>query len=769
MRGFNFPFLLVVVGLSLPARSTIIHVPTEQPTILDGIMASSPGDTVLVQPGDYAESVDFGGRQLTLGSLYLTTGDTSYVSQTVISGGPVIGISTLVFQSGEGPGSIVRGFEIRGAEEVEVGGGLYLSGASPTLSHCRITGNSWAGAYLQDASPAISDCEISTNNGYGILVAGFSEAVFADCRIESNGSYGIILDDPAPHPQVVDCDFVSNGCPVSAYSGQMGGFSGNSYSGHTNEFFHIWGGTVTRDSFWENAGILYVMAGETYVQGQYGADGVTTLELAAGITLEISSQAGIIVGDDDNPDLPGGLLALGTEEASILFTTVSENPGTWDGIYFAQHAVDSLLRLQWCIVEYAGYSSWEPVYCNGSSPTLKNVEIRQGGGAGVYCAAGAAPELDSCRIHHQTSIGLYCNNSTVTLNYCSIYENADRGLVLNGCSTPVEVGNCTFYGTVYNVYSQSSVCTVSNSVFWNSSGLVSDGGLSVDYSDVEGGWPGTGNIDADPQFRDAASGDFRLCYNSPCIDSGDPGSPLDPDGSPADMGAFFYDHREGSPVISAVSDVPEDQGRQVIVTWQRSPLDFAGSDMPVTGYNLWEMYPFPLRDRVVTQNLREALVDPGRDYLRDDTTWVLITYLAAMQWDEYSVLAGTFRDSSGVEDNISLFFVSAHTATPPWYYVSELAGGYSVDNIAPDAVQELSIAREGGELLLSWEAITEGSHQGNSYPELNGVWYRIHSSEEPYFSCGAENLLDTVEETFFTYAPEPGERRFFRAVVSDQQ
>lgn len=53
----------------------------------------------------------------------------------------------------------------------------------------------------------------------------------------------------------------------------------------------------------------------------------------------------------------------------------------------------------------------------------------------------------------------------------------------------------------------------------------------VTYCDVEGGWTGTGNIDADPLFFDPATGDFHLQQDpcqpgvvNLCVDAGDPGS-----------------------------------------------------------------------------------------------------------------------------------------------------------------------------------------------------------------------------------------------------
>lgn len=50
------------------------------------------------------------------------------------------------------------------------------------------------------------------------------------------------------------------------------------------------------------------------------------------------------------------------------------------------------------------------------------------------------------------------------------------------------------------------------------------------------------NIFRDPLFADTANFDFHLLAYSPCIDAGDPDSPLDPDSTIADIGAFYYPH-----------------------------------------------------------------------------------------------------------------------------------------------------------------------------------------------------------------------------------
>jgi hypothetical protein len=81
---------------------------------------------------------------------------------------------------------------------------------------------------------------------------------------------------------------------------------------------------------------------------------------------------------------------------------------------------------------------------------------------------------------------------------------------------------------------------VINCILWENSPAQIDGdALEVTYSDVEGGWDGQGNINADPQFVLPEKRDYRLLWGSLCIDSAHPDS-LDADGTRRDMGAHFF-------------------------------------------------------------------------------------------------------------------------------------------------------------------------------------------------------------------------------------
>jgi hypothetical protein len=92
---------------------------------------------------------------------------------------------------------------------------------------------------------------------------------------------------------------------------------------------------------------------------------------------------------------------------------------------------------------------------------------------------------------------------------------------------------------------------ITNSIVWENTGnevWVYSGSATVTYSDIEGGYDGEGNIDADPLFTDANNGGFTLQVGSPCIDAGTADlngdgteDITDYSGTAPDMGAYeFY-------------------------------------------------------------------------------------------------------------------------------------------------------------------------------------------------------------------------------------
>jgi hypothetical protein len=88
----------------------------------------------------------------------------------------------------------------------------------------------------------------------------------------------------------------------------------------------------------------------------------------------------------------------------------------------------------------------------------------------------------------------------------------------------------------------ASISGVNNIVYYNQADADPEayGNIDFTYTCISTGLSGIGNITDDPMFTDTTSRDLTLQEYSPCIDTGDPNSPLDPDGTRADMGAYYF-------------------------------------------------------------------------------------------------------------------------------------------------------------------------------------------------------------------------------------
>ncbi|MCH8010806.1 MAG: PD40 domain-containing protein [Candidatus Marinimicrobia bacterium] len=191
--------LYVVFFISI-APATIIQVPQDQPTIQLGIDTAVHGDTVLVDTGTYVENINFNGKNILLGSLFLMTGDTSYISQTVIDGNHITMVVT--FESGEGSSAVLTGFTITNGGPGGAAGGIYCEASNPTITNCTIIGNNAPDgggiACVFNSNPTIINCTISGNSasaGGGIHCFDGSNPIIINCILWNNSPQEIYFSD----------------------------------------------------------------------------------------------------------------------------------------------------------------------------------------------------------------------------------------------------------------------------------------------------------------------------------------------------------------------------------------------------------------------------------------------------------------------------------------------------------------------------------------------------------------------------------------------
>ncbi len=122
--------------------------------------------------------------------------------------------------------------------------------------------------------------------------------------------------------------------------------------------------------------------------------------------------------------------------------------------------------------------------------------------------------------------------------------------------------------------------------------------------DYEGFEPGPHDIQADPLFVDRFSGDYSLLPNSPCIDAGDPDSPLDPDGTRADIGAYYFDQAVG------IEDPGEPSGPYQFQLHQNYPNPF--NSQTIISYYLSEKSVVSLHIYSITGHFVTAIINKER-------------------------------------------------------------------------------------------------------------------------------------------------------------
>ncbi|MCP4711718.1 MAG: hypothetical protein GY869_24125, partial [Planctomycetes bacterium] len=191
-----------------------------------------------------------------------------------------------------------------------------------------------------------------------------------------------------------------------------------------------------------------------------------------------------------------------------------------------------------------------------SSPTITNCTFSNNFayyGGGMYNIS-SSPTLINCTFFGNSAYyggGMFNSESSPTLTNCIFLDNFvdfHGGGIYNGCSSLI-ITNCTFFGNSAGYFgggiyidrrlpfqSYEYTCpsfptiTITSSIFWGNKASIGneiDNGfnLSLTYCNIQGGYPGTGNINQDPLFVDPANGNFHLQSGSPCIDAGDNTAP----------------------------------------------------------------------------------------------------------------------------------------------------------------------------------------------------------------------------------------------------
>lgn len=188
MRRLIITLIGILACAHISAPAAVINVPADYATIQQAINAAVDNDTVLVQPGTYVENIDFGGRNIIVGSLYLTTMDRSYVSSTIIDGNGAG--SVVLFENGETPSAAIVGFTLRNGHAAFGGGVSVSQGPTPSILFNIIENN-----VADQSGGGISCWSNSHANIVGNLIINNSAGQFGGGILCSTGSNAIIINN----------------------------------------------------------------------------------------------------------------------------------------------------------------------------------------------------------------------------------------------------------------------------------------------------------------------------------------------------------------------------------------------------------------------------------------------------------------------------------------------------------------------------------------------------------------------------------------------
>jgi hypothetical protein len=338
---------------------------------------------------------------------------------------------------------------------------------------------------------------------------------------------------------------------------------------------------------WKKSQSPYVVTGDLRVPKS------KTLTIEPGVVVKFAGRFSLSVG------YRAVLRANGTEQDKILFTASDTDSG-WLGIRFINSGTDDTLK--YCTIEYANKA-------RDSSGGFLDLF----GGAILCCGSqdedpgiplASSPKIDSCLITHsraRTGGAIMCTdeseavitNNTIVENsadidgagiasyyaYCTIANNViarnSSGIVGGGLMNYLgcpSITNNTIASNrpnamqlevTTNLSYVSETCEIANNIVWANeiylSADVKAKEYEIRFNDIQGGWPGVGNIDVDPRFVDPDAGDYHLKsaagrwdpathawvndnVTSLCIDAGDPssdaGAEPQPNGDRINMGAY---------------------------------------------------------------------------------------------------------------------------------------------------------------------------------------------------------------------------------------
>ncbi|MCJ7777467.1 MAG: hypothetical protein MUP16_04045, partial [Sedimentisphaerales bacterium] len=383
------------------------------------------------------------------------------------------------------------------------------------------------------------------------ITAGNADGTWWDKNNSGAGMY-----NEYGSPTAINCIFTSNGARYDPYTDSPGA-GGGMYNYCSSP-------TVANCTFSSNFASGY--GGGMYNDGTSSEPHVTNCIFA--------NNWGYLGGGMDNcyssPMLTG--------------CTFVGNRAGYGGAISSYYSASSVIGNCWFIGNSASCEGGG-MYNERSTPKLTNCTFLENlaeapldsGGGGMFNSWGSSPVLTNCSFKANSASrggGIFNERTSLTLVKCifsgnralwggGMYNYDESNLMVTNCTfsrNSAATGNALACDSLFK--NDPSKVGAANCILWDGGDEIwnNDGSIiNIAYTDVKGGWPGEGNLNKDPCFADPNNGDYHLKsqagrwdansaswvkddVTSPCIDAGDPASPIGlepfPNGGIINMGAY---------------------------------------------------------------------------------------------------------------------------------------------------------------------------------------------------------------------------------------
>ena len=578
---------------SNPVDVITITVPIDADTIQKGIDYSVDGDTILVLPGVYNESVDFDGKAITVTGK--DSGDWQTVAMTIIDGKNKN--QCVIFENSEGNDSELIGVTLT----VTDGGGnngIYCNGASPTIRQCIIEENGLDGINVNSGSPIITNNMVGLNGGDGIDSSATTPPTIVNNWIYGNGVMGIRFASATSASIVRNNTITDNDDDgISVDSGTVPTVSNCIFWGNTNSDLDNCSATYSciEDG---DSGTGNISSNPQFIDStnyDYSLDRTSPCIDAGNGTYSTETDIFGQVREADTID-------MGADEVCVIHNSTQDIWYTTDGIQDAIDAAssnDTIVIYEWTFTENIDFDgksitltgsdpyNWDivedtiiqasststpvvtfdsnedpnavltgfticdaatsyGVYCSGTSPQITRCVIEDND-KGAYCASGS-PLVAQNKIRNNTTGIASDSTDALVIRSNWVYDN-ETGLSFNTADESVEVyNNSILFNTTtqeegIGVYVNPNTTepVIANSIIWGNNddlqGCLATYSCISDTEDL-GTFDVTHNISGDPMFMEVEEDLFYLSNESPCIGMGNPN--IIPEGA---LGL------EGSPIV----------------------------------------------------------------------------------------------------------------------------------------------------------------------------------------------------------------------------